>query len=392
MIAAAPAVVCSRSWLGPRRYAVGPDSAEARCGERLAAKYSVQSRYSKLYASQYKKKLKVSVTTHHGPLVEWQVQLYTFQGKLLGQTKRKRALNNTKTVRVDLKFPIQPGKFTIVIKGYPRGCHSESVTRRRGPLRRLHHPAPGQVPRLPGGVASDYGAFLSVPVESRGGALIKHPESEIFSFDGTFYGRNIDDYKRALRPPHVQQQADPGPAAGGYTMVVSGRLDQPRECGNKTAQVKFTLTSPSALLASAASSSASAGHSPFSRSLLDLVDHGEGVADGRRARGELGRGGVDVVVGRLKLAVARLELKLEIGDPRLERAPSSLGGGGLGLGVPVFAAEPAHAANICAQPLLGVRLVPGLGEVLVVRPRPLVHPALHVADVLPRSTGRASCR
>ncbi len=241
LIVAATAVVSAALVAGPPGTPVGPDSAEARCGERLAAKYSVQSRYSKLYASQYKKKLKVSVTTHHGPLVEWQVQMYTFQGKLLGQTKRKRALNNTKTVRVDLKFPIQPGKFTIVIKGFPRGCHSESVTSDVVRFADCTTRLPVKFPSLPGGTASDYGAFLSVPVESRGGALIKHPESEIFSFDGTFYGRNIDDYKVLFGRLTFNNKLTRALQPGGYTMVVSGRLDQPRECGNKTAQVTLTF-------------------------------------------------------------------------------------------------------------------------------------------------------
>ena len=150
------AVVLVALGSGPAGTPLGPAHAEARCGERLAATYNVQSRYPKLYASQYKKRVKVNVTTHHGPLVEWQVQLYTFQGKLLGQTKRKRALNNSDTVRVDLKFPMQPGKFTIVIKGYPRGCRAESqmadVVRFSDCTDRL----PVKFPEKPGGVAADY--------------------------------------------------------------------------------------------------------------------------------------------------------------------------------------------------------------------------------------------
>ena len=227
---------------GPAGSPLGPDSAEARCGERLAAKYSVQSRYSKLYASQYKKRVKVNVTTHHGPLVEWQVQLYTFQGKLLGQTKRKRALNSSKTVRVDLKFPIQPGKFTIVIKGYPRGCHAESqladVVRFADCTTKL----PVKFPANPGGVAADYQGFLSLPIESRNGALIKHPETEVYSSSGEFFGRNIDDYKRLFGRLTFNNKLTKSLRAGEYTVILYGRLDQPKECGNKTAQtvVKFT--------------------------------------------------------------------------------------------------------------------------------------------------------
>ncbi|MGI8460447.1 MAG: hypothetical protein ACR2OC_02250 [Solirubrobacterales bacterium] len=220
---------------------IGTPSAEARCGERLAAKYNVVSRYPKLYALQYKKRLKVSVTTHHGPLVEWQVQLYTFQGQLLGQSKRKSTLNNTKTAKVKLRFPIQEGKFTLVVKGYPRGCHAESVTsdvvRFSGCTTKL----PLKFPDKPGGIASDYGGFLSVPVESRNGALIKRPESEVFSFGGEFFGRSIDDYKVVFGRVTFNNKLVKPLRAGGYTVIVSGRIDQPRQCGDKTAQTELTF-------------------------------------------------------------------------------------------------------------------------------------------------------
>ena len=227
---------------GPAGTPVGPAEAEARCGERLAAKYSVKSRFPKLYASQYKKRLKVNVTTHHGPLVEWQVQLYTFQGKLLGKTKRKRALNHSRTVRVDLKFPIQPGKFTIVIKGFPRGCHSESemsdVVRFSDCTNRL----PVKFPSRPGGVAGDYGGFLSVPIESRGGALIKNPETEVYSSSNEYFGSDIDGYKRLFGRLTFNNKLTRTLRPGTYTVVLYGRLDQPRECGSKTAEVELTFT------------------------------------------------------------------------------------------------------------------------------------------------------
>ena len=240
--AALCAAVLAALGSGPGGTPFGPALAEARCGERLAATYSVQSRYPKLYASQYKKRARVNVTTHHGPLVEWQVQLYTFQGKLLGQTKRKRALNHSKTVRVDLKFPMQPGKFTIVIKGFPRGCHSESqmsdVVRFRDCTDRL----PVKFPEKPGGVAADYEGYLSVPVESRGGALIKEPRTEIYSFANEFFGRDDDGYPRLFGRLTFNNKLVKPLRAGSYTVIVSGRLDQPRQCGPKHAQTTLTFT------------------------------------------------------------------------------------------------------------------------------------------------------
>jgi hypothetical protein len=221
---------------------LGPDTAEARCGERLAAKYRVRSRYPKLYASQYRKKVRVNVTTHHGPLVEWQVQLYTFQGKLLGQTKRKRALNHSKTVKVKLKFPIQPGKFTMVIKGFPRGCHVESqmadVVRFSDCTNRL----PVKFPNRPGGAAADYEGFLSVPIESRNGALIKNPETEVYSSSGEFFGRDIDGYKRLFGRLTFNNKLTKSLRPGEYTVRLYGRLDQPRECGSQTAETTLKFT------------------------------------------------------------------------------------------------------------------------------------------------------
>ena len=232
---AAAAILSVGLSAGPAGTPAGPDTAEARCGERLAANYRVKSRYPKLYASQYKKRMKVSVTTHHGPLVEWQVQLYTFQGKLLGQTNRKRALNKTKTVRVDLKFPIQPGKFTMVIKGFPRGCHSESATSDVVRFTDCTERLPVKFPDKPGGTAADYGDYLSVPIESRGGALIKHPETEVYSFSGEYFGRNTDDYKRLFGRLTFNNKLTRALRPGEYTVVLYGRLDQPRSCGDKQA-------------------------------------------------------------------------------------------------------------------------------------------------------------
>jgi hypothetical protein len=124
-----------------------------------------------------------------------------------------------------------------VIKGFPRGCHSESVTSDVVRFADCSDRLPVKFPNPPGGNADDYGGFLSVPVESRGGALIKHPESEIFSFSGEFFGRNIDDYKRLFGTLTFNNKLTKALRPGGYTMVLSGRLDQPRECGERTAQI-----------------------------------------------------------------------------------------------------------------------------------------------------------
>ena len=227
---------------GPPDTPLGPGVAEARCGERLAADYNIVSRYPKLYASQYKKNMKVSVTTHHGPLVEVQAQLYTFQGKLLGQSKRIDSLNSSKTIEMDLKYGMQEGKFTLVVKGFPRGCHSESqsadVVRFVGCTNSL----PLKFPDTPGGTAGDYGGFLSVPIESRRGAVIKDPRSEVYSFGGEFFGSSIDDYKIVFGRVTMNNKLVKPLRPGSYSMEVTGRIDQPRECGPKTAVVTMEFS------------------------------------------------------------------------------------------------------------------------------------------------------
>jgi len=227
---------------GPPGTPLGPASAEARCGERLAAKYNVVSRFPKLYASQYEKRMKVSVTTHHGPLVEWQVQLYTFQGKLLGESKRKSTLNSTKSARLKLKYGIQAGKFTLVVKGFPRGCHSESVTSSVVRFVDCTNFLPVKFPDTPGGIAGDYEAFLSVPIETRGGALIRNVESRVFSSDNEFFGRSIDDYKVVFGRVTMNNRLIKPLRPGSYTMEVSGRVDQPKRCGDKTASVDMEFS------------------------------------------------------------------------------------------------------------------------------------------------------
>ena len=78
-----------------------------------------------------------------------------------------------------------------MIKGFPRGCHSESVTSDVVRFVDCTTKLPVKFPDTPGGIAADYEAFLSVPIESRRRRADQGTSSsEIFSSDGEFFGRS----------------------------------------------------------------------------------------------------------------------------------------------------------------------------------------------------------
>ena len=212
----------------------GPATAEAGCG-KLKVKSTVVSRYPKIFADQYEKKLKVSVQRGGGSVRDWRVQLYTFGGFLLGQSKIDDKMSSTDTAKMKLKLPLQPGKYTMVTKGTVGGCGElelDEVVNFRGCLNKL----PIDFVAKPSGSASDYGRYLSVKIQPKS---VWAPLVDIYgtlsNFDGDVYGKaELPQGERKL----IGQQflnfklKSGGLDRGGYSVFVTGKARQPRSCGN----------------------------------------------------------------------------------------------------------------------------------------------------------------
>ncbi len=212
----------------------GGKAAQMRsCGRHLPVDFSVVSRFPRLYSSQYSKRVPVQVTDTGGaPIKDWRMQLYTFGGNKIGQSARDSRIEGTEKHAVRMRFPMQPGKLTLVIKGEFADCGERELDtvvhfvgcRSRLPLK-LHDP--------PGGFAADYHNYLSVEAGSRDGSLIRDVSSRLYDFKGRLFGRSQtvkalfgfvsfdNKLKRTLKP-------------GKYAVVFSGRIDQPKSCGPKT--------------------------------------------------------------------------------------------------------------------------------------------------------------
>ncbi len=220
-----------------------PATAEAGCG-KLKVRPQVVSRYPKVFANQYEKKLKVSVNRGRAAVTDWRVQLYTFGGFLLGESEIDKRMSKSDTATMKLRLPMQPGKYTLVTKGTVRGCgelERNEVINFRDCLNKL----PITFVDKPGGTAADYGRYLSVKIAPN---PVWAPLVDIYgtlsSFEGDVYGKA--ELPRGQRKLIGQQTLDfqlksGGLDSGGYSVYVSGKARQPRSCGDlsKTTVLKF---------------------------------------------------------------------------------------------------------------------------------------------------------
>jgi hypothetical protein len=207
-----------------------PDAAQARGCGKLPVKAKVLSKYGENFALQYTKKVPVYVETKGPTIHDAQIQLYTFQGFRLGKSKRLGDFAVGAKGRAKLKFPMQAGKYTLVVKGTVAGC-GELQMAKVVRFRDCRDKLPLKFPNKPGGNAADYGAFLSVGLETRG-PVIRKLIGRVYSFDGEFFGKGKLGvlFGTAVLHNRLRKPLQ----AGGYSLIVEGRIDQPRECGTKS--------------------------------------------------------------------------------------------------------------------------------------------------------------
>jgi hypothetical protein len=212
----------------------GPDSAAAGCG-RLNADPHVISRYPKPFAAQFEKKLRVSVQRGRAKVRDWRVQLYTFGGYLLGESKIDKRMAGTDTASMKLRQALQPGKYTLVTKGTVRGCGEvelDQVVSFRDCLGKL----PIKFVEKPGGTAADYGRYLSIKIAPKPlWAPLGDIRGSVSNFDGDVYGRA--ELPRGEGKLIGTQTLDfklksGGLQPGGYSVYITGKARQPRSCGD----------------------------------------------------------------------------------------------------------------------------------------------------------------
>lgn len=215
----------------------GPESASA-CGV-LPISVEVRSKWGKPYARQYKEKAAIALTNRGGYRIGGLLaQIYTFGGFRLGGSGALGSLGpgRTRTIVVDLDVPMQPGKVSVVVKGANKGCDTDQISHVV-----KFHPCqtrlPLEFPSRPGGFASDYSDFVSVPARPRGGNVIRHLRSRIFTFDGTLVGHDVNRHRVVYGAVRLDNRLNRRLQRGRYTMLARGWLNQPRSCGPKFAQI-----------------------------------------------------------------------------------------------------------------------------------------------------------
>jgi hypothetical protein len=222
----------------------GPQVADARCGN-LRAQVEVVSRFPKPFATQYKKKLRIQVFNRTRNVKRWHAELYTFSGYRLGRSKPGKWLQWGDKTAIKLRQSMQPGKYTVVIKGKIMGCGKREVSdvvNLRGCLNRL----PIRFPNKPGGNAADYnaGGYVSVGIEPRDAwAPIRRIKSTLLDFNGTVYGRAElpRGSRKLIGKQFLHHELTRELAPGQYTVLVEGKAPQPRSCGDKTRSTVLTF-------------------------------------------------------------------------------------------------------------------------------------------------------
>jgi len=213
--------------------AAAPAPAQAAgCITRLPVRVTLPS----FFAASYVRSIPVTVTTMGPPIRFLRVGLYTFGGARIAEGVARTTLRGTTRLFMPLRFgPMQAGRFTLVATGEPnlsRSCGPKKYIRVQS-FRDCINTLPVVFPRLPGGVAADYGEYLSVPVQAAG-PLIRGMEMNVYSFAGELYGSGRMSVLFGASTMHMRltRPLDPG----SYTIIMEGTIAQPLSCGPKTVQ------------------------------------------------------------------------------------------------------------------------------------------------------------
>lgn len=212
-------------------------AAQAGCITRLPAKVSLPDGP---YAAAYKEQIRVRVSSRGPRIRNLRAELYTFSGQRLGTSPRRRALRVATTLKLrlsDVFGPLQVGGFTLVLTGEPnrdRSCGPKQTSRVLR-FRACNDKLPVTYATLPGGRASDYGGYLSVPIRSNG-PLIRDVRSSVYGFDGQLIGA-APSLGALFGQQMLDHVLDQPLLPGRYNVITDGVIgEQPRSCGRAKAQ------------------------------------------------------------------------------------------------------------------------------------------------------------
>ncbi len=222
----------------------GPDVAVAGCGG-IRADVQAVSKFPRPFASQYQKKLRIQVLNRTGNVKRWHLELYTFSGFYLGKSKEKSWLEWGDKAAIKLRQGLQPGPYTVVVKGEVLGC-GESETSGTVKLKNCLNKLPIHFFNKPQGLASDYnrGGYVSIGVEPKSAwAPIKQLHSTLSDSDGVVYGEAElpKGQRKLIGQAYLNNKLKRELKPGDYSVYVTGKAPQPRECGDKskTAVLEF---------------------------------------------------------------------------------------------------------------------------------------------------------
>lgn len=216
--------------------ASGALASSSGCITRLPIVVTVPSRFT----ATYRRVLPVNVTSRVPRIRHLRISLYTFNGDLIGRGTRG-ALSGSAVVRLHLRYPLQPGEYTIYSEGEPNADPScgpktrSRVVRFRGCIATL----PVDFPNPPGGTAADYGGFLSFAISSEG-PLIRRLRVSVSDATGRLVGaaHRAVLFGTVTIDVRLRHKLQPG----AYTVDVRGSIDaQPRSCGPKHALLTLTF-------------------------------------------------------------------------------------------------------------------------------------------------------
>lgn len=215
-----------------------PSVASADCITRLPVKVSFPKGD---FAISYPKSIPVRVTSTGPRIRNMRVAMYTFKGTKLGEVAAKKTMVHQKTLTMKLRYgAAQSGKYTLMVTGEPnanRSCGPKEyhrVVTLKDCITRL----PITFPKPPGGSAADYEGYVSQPIMSKNGTLLKDLVATLY--DDTTNTRGTGKLKALFGKATLDVKLSSKLTPGRYRLVIEGTAPQPASCGAKT--VAQTLT------------------------------------------------------------------------------------------------------------------------------------------------------
>ncbi len=162
-------------------------SAKAGCITTLPVSWSLRS----YYAASWTRTMRIDVKTNGAAIRGLSVSVSTFHGDLLGKGSLRRTLTSTGSIRLRLKYPMQPGRYTLFFYGFPNSdpsCgpkHMSAVLRLSSCASQL----PITFLNTPQGYAADYQGWYSFEVQPQNGMLMKNLTATLSTFSGNSIGQ-----------------------------------------------------------------------------------------------------------------------------------------------------------------------------------------------------------